>query len=94
METGAAGGPFALTIKGNNTIAYNGEVYNYLDLRTELEALGRTFTTDSDTGENRYARLTKDSGIQVGSGYDGRFGYGNGTYIDNTGDRQIPVDEQ
>ncbi|MEO7421529.1 MAG: asparagine synthase (glutamine-hydrolyzing), partial [Ornithinibacter sp.] len=31
------------------SIAYNGEVYNYLELRSELEALGRTFTTDSDT---------------------------------------------
>ncbi|WP_353951031.1 asparagine synthase (glutamine-hydrolyzing) [Knoellia sp. S7-12] len=34
---------------GRYTIAYNGEVYNYLDLRAELEGLGRTFETDSDT---------------------------------------------
>jgi len=34
---------------GRFTIAYNGEVYNYLALRTELEGLGRTFETDSDT---------------------------------------------
>ena len=34
---------------GRYTIAYNGEVYNYLDLRAELEGLGRTFDTDSDT---------------------------------------------
>ncbi|HEU5144270.1 MAG TPA: asparagine synthase (glutamine-hydrolyzing) [Dermatophilaceae bacterium] len=34
---------------GRYTLVYNGEVYNYLDLRAELEALGRTFTTDSDT---------------------------------------------
>lgn len=31
------------------TMVYNGEVYNYLDLRRELEAEGRTFTTNSDT---------------------------------------------
>ncbi len=37
------------TAEGRYSIAYNGEVYNYLDLRAELEALGRTFTTDSDT---------------------------------------------
>ncbi|MDN5790717.1 MAG: asparagine synthase (glutamine-hydrolyzing) [Micrococcales bacterium] len=37
------------TRDGRYTIAYNGEVYNYLDLRAELEALGRAFETDSDT---------------------------------------------
>jgi asparagine synthase (glutamine-hydrolysing) len=37
------------TADGRYSIAYNGEVYNYLDLREELVALGRTFTTDSDT---------------------------------------------
>lgn len=37
------------TADGRYSIAYNGEVYNYLDLREELEALGRTFATDSDT---------------------------------------------
>lgn len=37
------------TADGRYSIAYNGEVYNYLDLRAELEALGRTFETDSDT---------------------------------------------
>lgn len=31
------------------SMVYNGEVYNYLDLRSELEALGRKFTTNSDT---------------------------------------------
>ncbi len=37
------------TADGRYTIAYNGEVYNYLDLRSELEAAGRGFATDSDT---------------------------------------------
>ena len=34
---------------GPATIVYNGEIYNYLELRAELEALGRTFLTSSDT---------------------------------------------
>ena len=31
------------------TITYNGEVYNYIELRAELSPLGYTFATDSDT---------------------------------------------
>lgn len=34
---------------GKVVLVYNGEVYNYLELRAELEALGRTFATKSDT---------------------------------------------
>ncbi len=34
---------------GDSVIVFNGEVYNHLELRRELEALGRTFTTHCDT---------------------------------------------
>ncbi len=34
---------------GRYTIVFNGEIYNYKDLRSELEAAGRNFRTQSDT---------------------------------------------
>ncbi len=34
---------------GDRTLVYNGEVYNYVELRDELRALGHTFRTNSDT---------------------------------------------
>jgi asparagine synthase (glutamine-hydrolysing) len=34
---------------GRFVIVFNGEIYNYLDLRRELEKLGAKFITDSDT---------------------------------------------
>lgn len=34
---------------GRHTIAYNGEIYNYRELRKELETLGISFRTSSDT---------------------------------------------
>ncbi|GAA2495065.1 asparagine synthase (glutamine-hydrolyzing) [Terrabacter carboxydivorans] len=37
------------TADGRYVLAYNGEVYNYRALRTELEALSHTFMTHSDT---------------------------------------------
>ena len=34
---------------GSKWIAYNGELYNYLEVRNSLESRGRTFATTSDT---------------------------------------------
>ena len=35
--------------KGNLALVYNGELYNYKELRAELQAAGATFVTASDT---------------------------------------------
>ncbi len=35
--------------EGKKVIVFNGEIYNYLEMRRELEAQGRTFRTSSDT---------------------------------------------
>lgn len=35
--------------RGKNVIIYNGEIYNYLELREQLTSLGQNFTTTSDT---------------------------------------------
>jgi len=37
------------TPDGRYTISYNGEIYNYLELRNELEGLGHVFHTGTDT---------------------------------------------
>ena len=38
-----------MTAEGIATIVFNGEIYNYLELRDELIAHGHRFTSDSDT---------------------------------------------
>ena len=43
---GSAPGSFTI---GDYAIVFNGEIYNYRDLRDELAADGWTFKTESDT---------------------------------------------
>ena len=51
------------TADGRYAIVYNGEVYNYLELRTELISLGETFHSHTDTEVilALYARLGIES---------------------------------
>jgi len=35
--------------RGRHTIVFNGEIYNYLEVREELKSLGQTFASNSDT---------------------------------------------
>ncbi len=67
-----------ISADGKTVLVYNGEVYNYLDLRAELEALGRTFRTKSDTevvlqsyeewGEGAFDRFNGMFGLAIFDG--------------------------
>jgi len=43
------GGAQPMTDAAGNVLVFNGEIYNFLELRRELEGLGRRFVTRSDT---------------------------------------------
>lgn len=50
--------------------------------------------TSENANTNRYTKITRDSGRLGPAGNSGLFGHGEGTYVDNTTDFQIPDDEQ
>ena len=47
---------------GDTTIAFNGEIYNHLEIRTELEALGHRFRSHCDTETVLHAFIEWDTG--------------------------------
>lgn len=49
IDTGASGHQPMCDARGELWVTYNGEIYNYIELRKELEALGCVFKTQSDT---------------------------------------------
>jgi asparagine synthase (glutamine-hydrolysing) len=59
LEAGAQ--PF-FSEDGNTVLVFNGEIYNYQELRGELESAGHRFTTRSDTEVLLHAFLQWDAG--------------------------------
>ena len=49
IDLSSAGHQPMSTKDGRYTIVYNGEIYNFREIRVELEALGDRFSSDSDT---------------------------------------------
>ncbi len=49
IDLTAAGHQPMISHQGRYAVTYNGEIYNYLELRSELETLGARFTSHSDT---------------------------------------------
>ena len=49
LDTSAAGNQPMQSADGELTVTYNGEVYNYKEIRSELVQLGRKFQTQTDT---------------------------------------------
>jgi asparagine synthase (glutamine-hydrolysing) len=49
LDTSERGDQPMLTADGRYVCVFNGEIYNFLELRSELERLGHRFTSDSDT---------------------------------------------
>src|SRR3954454_15651019 len=49
IDPGVGGYQPMLSHDGRHVIVYNGEIYNFLELRRELEGLGANFRTQSDT---------------------------------------------
>ena len=56
IDTSSAGHQPMLSADGRFVLTFNGEIYNYLELKRELESRGLNFQTDTDTEPPSAAR--------------------------------------
>lgn len=68
-------------LNGEDILCYNGEVYNYLEVRSRLAARGETFQTASDT--EVLSKLLARDGIQGISAFEGMWAF---AWFDATND--------
>ncbi|MCX5905704.1 MAG: asparagine synthase (glutamine-hydrolyzing), partial [Deltaproteobacteria bacterium] len=73
IDLSPAGHQPMTTLSNQYVISYNGEVYNYKELRTELEALGNQFRSKSDTEVVLYAY--KEWGAKCLEKFNGHFAF-------------------
>src|SRR6202046_4680917 len=66
IDPGPGGNQPMLSADGRYVITFNGEIYNFLELRRELETLGATFRTRSDTEVILAAWRAWQGGMLVG----------------------------
>lgn len=73
IDLSSAGHQPMATVSNHYVISYNGEVYNFLELRMELEALGHQFRSKTDTEVVLYAY--KEWGEKCLDKFNGHFAF-------------------
>jgi asparagine synthase (glutamine-hydrolysing) len=74
IDPGPSGAQPMATIDGRHRIVFNGEIYNYREIRADLEARGERFTTGSDT--EVLLRLLVRDGVKSLARLRGMFAFG------------------